>query len=180
MPSEPIPFEPSLRTARLELRKPRRSDAGSIFRNYATDPEVTHYLSWEPHRSVADTHEFLAGLLERWDAGQEASWVLLEPGSPDAIGMISASFDLHGAMVGYVLMRARWGRGYMSEALTAVSEYCLARPEVWRVWAYCAVDNRPSARVMEKAGLTLEGTLRRWARRPGRDPDDCLVYARVR
>ena len=55
-----------------------------------------------------------------------------------------------------------------------------SRDDTWRVWAYCDVANTRSARVMEKAGLTYEGTLRRWAVIGDAVPVDCRVYARVR
>lgn len=173
-------FTETIATERLILRKPKRSDAGAIYRNYGRDPEVTRYLLWEPHGDIADTHAFLGGLAERMAAGTELAWVLTEPGDPDAFGMINAVLEPPGAMIGYVLARNRWGRGYMAEALRAVIDECLARDEIWRAWAYCSVKNPQSARVMEKAGMVYEGTLRRWSRRPGQEPDDCKVYATVR
>ena len=53
---------------------------------------------------------------------------------------------------------------------------------VRRVWATCDVENAGSIRVLEKAGLSLEGTLRRWAVRPNLSPEprDALVYSKIR
>ena len=52
----------------------------------------------------------------------------------------------------------------------------------WRIGAVCDVENRASARVMEKAGLEREGILRRWIIHPnvGFEPRDCFSYAMVR
>jgi RimJ/RimL family protein N-acetyltransferase len=85
-------------------------------------------------------------------------------------------------MFGYVLARQYWGNGYMLEALAHLVDWALAQPGVYRAWAFCDVDNPGSARVMEKAGMTLEGRLRRWHVCPelGDEPRDCWVYARVR
>ncbi len=52
-------------TERLTLRPPRPADAEAIFRAYATDPEVTRYLTWAPHRTVEETRQFV----ERCRAG---------------------------------------------------------------------------------------------------------------
>jgi RimJ/RimL family protein N-acetyltransferase len=53
---------------------------------------------------------------------------------------------------------------------------------LWRVQAYCDVEHRASARVLEKAGLTLEATMRRYLVLPnlGTEPRDVFLYAKVR
>jgi RimJ/RimL family protein N-acetyltransferase len=88
----------------------------------------------------------------------------------------------HGMLFGYVLARPHWGQGFAAEVLTALVEWSLDQPPIHRTWAFCDAENPASARVMEKAGMSFEGVLRRWALFPnlGPDPRDCLVYARVR
>lgn len=44
-------------------------------------------------------------------------------------------------------------RGYATEALAAVVDYCFAQLRVGSVWGRCHADNAASRRVMEKAGL---------------------------
>jgi [ribosomal protein S5]-alanine N-acetyltransferase len=58
----------------------------------------------------------------------------------------------------------------------------MRQPDVWRIGDVCDVENVGSARVMEKAGLTREGLLRRWMMHPNVSdaPRDCFIYARVR
>ena len=70
----------------------------------------------------------------------------------------------------------------MTEALRAAVGWALAAPGVYRVGAVCDVDNPGSARVMEKAGLTREGLLRRWMVHPNvsDEPRDCFIYGRAR
>jgi RimJ/RimL family protein N-acetyltransferase len=67
----------------------------------------------------------------------------------------------------------------MTEALSAAVAWARTMPRIRRVWAVCDVDNRASARVMEKAGLVFEGVLRRWAVHPNISPvpRDCTCYA---
>jgi RimJ/RimL family protein N-acetyltransferase len=83
---------------------------------------------------------------------------------------------------GCVLARPYWGHGLMTEALTEVVVWALRQPSIWRIGDVTDVDNRASARVMEKAGLHCEGLLRRWAIHPntGDAPRDCYSYAKVR
>jgi [ribosomal protein S5]-alanine N-acetyltransferase len=70
----------------------------------------------------------------------------------------------------------------MSEAASAVVEWGLALPSVFRVWAVTDVDNQASARVLEKIGMQREGLLRRWMVHPNLSPEprDCWCFARVR
>ena len=48
-------------TDRLILRRAVMEDAEPMFRNWASDPEVTKYLTWPPHESVAVTQKILEG-----------------------------------------------------------------------------------------------------------------------
>jgi RimJ/RimL family protein N-acetyltransferase len=70
----------------------------------------------------------------------------------------------------------------MTEALRVLLDWTDGEPEIFRAWAFCDVDNPASARVMEKAGMTREGVLRRRHVAPniGPAPRDCIVCARVK
>ena len=59
-----------IETPRLLLRRLLPEDAPQMYANWASDPEVTRYLRWEPHKSPAETRELLA------------AWALLYP-NPD-------------------------------------------------------------------------------------------------
>jgi [ribosomal protein S5]-alanine N-acetyltransferase len=61
--------------------------------------------------------------------------------------------------LGYALARAYWGRGFATEAGTAVVAWALERPEIHRVWAVCDAENVASARMLEKLGMRREGPL---------------------
>jgi RimJ/RimL family protein N-acetyltransferase len=81
--------------------------------------------------------------------------------------------------LGYWLGEQYWGRGVMSRAVTAFVPWVLERFHVARVHANVFDFNTASARVLEKAGFTLEGRLRQSAFKDGRLIDQ-LVYARIR
>lgn len=62
----------SIETTRLVLRRPSTRDAEAIFARYAGDPDVTRFVGWPRHQSVADTRAFLDfsdAEWERWPAG---------------------------------------------------------------------------------------------------------------
>jgi ribosomal-protein-alanine N-acetyltransferase len=169
-------------TDRLALRRTTAADASAIFDGYAHDPEVTRYLTWRPHRTIDDTRAYLAGCTDGWDAGTDLTWALTLAGDDRLIGMIAARPRRHMVDLGYVLARDHWGRGFMTETTIALVALAFEDAAVHRVWAVCDVDNVASARVLEKAGMTHEGVLRRWIIHPNISPDprDVHCFARVR
>ncbi len=164
------------------LRRPRPEDAQTIFEAYAQDPEVVRYLTWRPHHHLQETVAMVARALEDWEAGRTFRWVVARRREDRAIGMVELRPDGHRLELGYVLARRYWNRGYMTEAVQAVVTWALEQPGIYRVWAVVDVENRASARVLEKAGLQLEGVLRRWSVHPNVSPAprDCLCYSAVR
>lgn len=169
-------------TDRLILRPPRASDAEAVFREYAQDPEVARYTVWTPHRSVDESRAFLASLDGAWPGARRHAWAITLKSEGRLVGMMELRVTGHVGEAGYTLGRAYWGKGYVTEALRAVIDRALEQPGLYRVWATCDVENRASARVMEKAGMSLEGTLRRWAVLPnlGDEPRDMLCFAKTR
>jgi ribosomal-protein-alanine N-acetyltransferase len=154
---------PALETERLVLRRVRLADAEDVFA-YASDPEVTRYLSWETHRSVEDSREFLRSLLERYRKGEPASWGLVYKASGRFVG--TGGFDAgvwteHArAEVGCVISGEVSGLGLGTEALRAMISFGFKELGLNRVEARCVSGNVASARIMEKADMTHEGTAR--------------------
>lgn len=167
---------------RIILRRSSVVDAEDIFNNYTQDDVVTQFLPWESHQDIHTTRRFLQDCNEQWRDGRNFSFGILLQGIDEVIGMISMRPKSHNVDVGYVLARAYWGQGIMTEALALLSEWCLEQPDYWRVEAYCDVENRASARVMERAGMELEGRMRRYINHVGRGtaPNDAYLYSRVK
>lgn len=172
----------SLETARLRLRAPRPADADAIFAGYAQDAEITRYLMWTPHRSVAETRAFVADCIAAWQVGPRRPYVLTTHDDDTAIGMLDAIPRATRLTIGYVLARPAWGRGLMVEAVDAVTTAALAHPDCFRVEAFCDVDNLGSARLLEKAGFVREGRMERYNVHPNvsTEPRACFLYARWR
>jgi RimJ/RimL family protein N-acetyltransferase len=166
---------------RLRLRRPRLADAAAIF-EIASDPEVARYADWPMRTTLESVTESLRRREDEWHAGSEFYWVLTLPHDDRAIGGIGCRVSGHAAEFGFLINRRFWRNGYATEASRAVVEWLFSLPNVWRLSATCDVDNRASARVLEKAGLTLEGILRRAIVRPNLSdrPRDACLYAKVR
>ena len=169
-------------TERLHLRPPQIEDAALIFESYAQDPDVTKYLVWQPHKSVNETKSFLNRCVSVWAEGSAYPWVLTRNEDGKLIGMVEVRIDRYKADLGYVLTKTEWGKGYITEAVRAIVAWGLSQEEIYRVWAVCDVENRASARVLEKVGMRKEGVLRRWIIHPNisNEPRDCYSYARAK
>ncbi|MCC5883913.1 MAG: GNAT family N-acetyltransferase [Halomonas sp.] len=134
-----------IETERLVLREPRSTDGPLLYQAYTSDPEVTRYLVWRPHQALAETQQFVDVCIQAWQARSHFPYVMtLQRAEHEPIGMLEARPKGHVVEVGYVLARHYWQRGLMPEALSAVTELCLAQPEICRVQATCDVDDLDS------------------------------------
>ncbi len=169
-------------TTRLMLRKPSIGDAAQIHDAYVRDQEVTRYLTFRSNQTSDETFRFVQHALGSWESGTSFTWTIVLREVARLIGMIEARIDGSQANLGYVLARKYWNKGYMTEAVIAVTQWALRHPDIYRVWAVCDVENAASARVLEKAGMQKEGILRRWILLPNRSeiPRDCFCYAIVK
>ncbi|MBQ7712715.1 MAG: GNAT family N-acetyltransferase [Clostridia bacterium] len=152
-----------IETERLILRPFAMEDAEAMFRNWASDPLVTEYLTWEPHRTVEDTRGIISLWISEYEKGDFFNWAIElkgEAGPIGSIGVVSVDDRVDAAEIGYCMSRALWGRGLMSEALRAVIDYLFDKAGMNRVAARHDARNPKSGRVMRKAGMTYEGTLR--------------------
>jgi RimJ/RimL family protein N-acetyltransferase len=83
------------------------------------------------------------------------------------------------AEIGYWVAEPYWGRGIATRAVGALTAFAFARHDLVRTFAGVFSSNPASARVLEKAGYTFEGRLRRSVVKDGIVLDQ-LVYAMVR
>jgi len=81
--------------------------------------------------------------------------------------------------IGYWLGEAFWGRGIVTNAVRAMSEYIFANFDICRIYAGVFEWNLASMRVLEKAGFALEGRMRKAATKDGQTIDE-FIYALVR
>ncbi len=153
----------TIETDRLILRQFRIEDAEDMYKNWASDPEVTKFLTWPPHASVDITKGLLSQWVSRYEDGGYFNWVMELKENGKAIGnisVVSLNEKVESADIGYCMSRAYWGKGLMPEALKAVMDYLFDVVGLNRVAACHDANNPKSGRVMDKAGMKLEGILR--------------------
>ena len=152
-----------IETERLILRPFMMTDAEAMYRNWASDPEVTKFLTWPTHSSI----EVSEKVLERWCAQNENpenyQWAIVLKEINELIGSIAVvklSNDIESADTGYCIGRNWWGQEIMPEALKALIDFLFGEVGANRIAATHDVNNPNSGRVMQKARMTYEGTLR--------------------
>lgn len=152
-----------IETERLILRRFVIEDAEDMYENWASDPEVTRFLTWPVHPNADATRELLRGWIEHYEEGDTFNWAIELKENGKVIGNISVvglKEAAEAADIGYCMSRSYWGRGIMPEALKAVMDYLFDKVGLNRVAACHDINNPKSGRVMEKAEMKLEGILR--------------------
>ena len=157
-------------TERLLLRRLLPQDADMMYENWASDPEVTRFLRWEPHRNALQTAGLLAAWATLYPNPDYYQWAIVEKATGQVFGSISIYNSLLGEPQqkaawpgldlsegiwepGYCIGKAWWNKGFTTEALRAVVEYWFRNTDSnWLCCCY-AKENPASGRVMQKAGF---------------------------
>jgi ribosomal-protein-alanine N-acetyltransferase len=171
---------PRLETARLVLRSLVLDDAAEVFA-YASDPEVASWTTWEAHRTLDDSREYLNRVMSWYDDGFGGPWGLELKSTGQLIGTCGMALTPQHARgeLGYAIGRAWWGQGLTTEAVVESIRYGFEELGLNRIEARCLPHNIGSARVMEKAGMTYEGTIREQVFYKG-SFDDLKLYSILR
>lgn len=115
------------------------------------------------------------------DDGLERSFAITGDGAVIGGIGLKREFDVNRLSneIGYWLGEEYWGRGIATAAVVALTSWAFHELEIVRIWGGVFSSNRPSCRVLEKAGYRYEGTLRSSIFKDGVIYDQ-LVYARLR
>jgi [ribosomal protein S5]-alanine N-acetyltransferase len=168
-----------IETARLILRPPQIEDAFAMFNGWAQDQEVTRYLTWRPHTSLEQSQTIVAGAVSAWKHEIRFPYMIALKESGEVIGMIDPRIEGPKVGVGYVIGRAYWRKGYMTEATRAIIDWAFQQPTIFRVYATTDIENIASRRVLEKVEMQREGILRKYIIHPNISdiPRDSYMYA---
>ncbi len=172
----------TLATKRLTLRRFTIDDAESMYYNWASDPEVTKYLTWPTHTNVEETQQ----VIRQWESDCEKEdcyqWAIELNEIEQPIGSISAvkvTDEIEAVEIGYCIGKDYWHHGYTSEALAEVMRFFFEEVGANRICAAHDTKNPNSGKVMEKCGMSLEGVCRK-AGRNNTGIVDIALYGKVK
>ncbi len=153
----------TITTDRLILRRFEFSDDDAMLKNWVADEKIQSLYS-EP---VYSTKEAVRGLLDKYIGSYEKNdyyrWAVIEKKSGECIGQIAyflVDSKNNFAEIEYCIGSAFQCKGYATEATKAVISFGFDKINLHKVQICTKTINAPSKRVIEKCGLTYEGTLR--------------------
>lgn len=150
-----------LKTSRLKLRRFTIGDADAMYRNWASDPEVTKYLTWPPHSDPEISRMVLESWITEYGKDSYYQWAIEYEGQPiGGISVVHKNDQVEMVHIGYCIGRAWWHKGIMTEALGALIRFFFEEVGVNRIETRHDPNNPHSGAVMRKCGMKFEGTLR--------------------
>lgn len=167
----------TIETKRLLLRPFQPGDGQYIFENWASDPDVTKYLTWPAHSSVEISEMVLSDWLSHYGEDTYYQWAIVLKDLDQPIGSISVVHQndrIRKAEIGYCIGKAWWHQGIVTEALQCVMDYLFDEVGMNRIEARHDPNNPHSGNVMKKCGMKYEGTMRQGDRNNQGICDACL------
>lgn len=158
---------PTLEAARVRLRPFVDADAEDLFA-LQSNADVLRYWDSPPWTERSSAARFIAGCRQMAEEASGARVAVERRSDRAFIGWCTFNSwnpEFRSASLGYCLERVAWGRGYATEATRVLLRWAFDTLDLNRVQAEADTRNVASARVLEKLGFQLEGTLR----------EDCIV-----
>lgn len=134
---------------------------------YASDPEVTRFLPWEPAPSPDSVRPFLEEQVARRRRGESMAFAIVFTETGRMVGstdIMDMRMKRGQAELGYLIARPYWGRGLMTEAARLTLCCAFDTLGIERITAWADEENVASQRVMQKLGMTLSGNENRWVK----------------
>lgn len=169
---------PTIETERLILRAFRSTDAAdtAILMGDRAISDTTINIPYPYDETMFQ--QWFSGHQERLENNTEFNWAITKREDNILMGAISLMDMAPGfrAELGYWVAVPYWSQGFCTEAAQAIINYALNQLHLTRVYAYHMTRNPASGRVMQKVGMTHEGTLRSHEIKYGK-PEDFELYA---
>ena len=175
-----------IETERLLIRPPQPGD-GKVM-NDAVCESLDHLKRWMSWARQAPTVEESEAFSRRHAAAfktrdEDMGLYIFERETGrliGATGMHSIDWSVPRVEIGYWIRVSETGKGYITEAVRALTDYAFTHIQVERIEIRCEPANTRSAAVAERCGYTLEGRLRNQMRDPEGGLRDTLVFGMIR
>ncbi|WP_285397019.1 GNAT family N-acetyltransferase [Lysinibacillus sp. fls2-241-R2A-57] len=130
--------------------------------DYASCENVARFVTWDAHKSLDDTKEFIELILNWYKQGKHLLWgIEYEQKLIGTIDFVSINDQHKFAEIGYVLSEGYWNQGITTEATKKLIDYGFNELKFVRIQARCFEENIGSQKVMEKSGMLYECLLRK-------------------
>ncbi len=145
------------------LRQITHADADEYF-EYMSDEDVIKYVPEECiPRNLQRVKEEIDYNLDLYRYRRSIYWALARKDNNKLIGSCGFNYwnrDHKRTEISYDLSKKYWGRGIMSQTVSAVLGFAFSRMELHRIEATVTPTNQASLHVLKKMGFQKEGVLR--------------------
>lgn len=155
---------PRLETERLILREIGPKDAHALFEIFS-DPEVTITTDIYPLKSLAEADIMIEFMTNQFNYKSGLRWGISLKGEDKVVGTCGYNFfdeRSRRGEIGYDLARPLWGKGIVTEAVSAIVQFGFDKIRLNRIEATTNLYNVASMKVLGKLGFTEEGILRQY------------------
>ncbi len=169
----------NIETDRLLLRRFTILDVDQMYNNYASNPNVTRYLSWPAHQSKDITKMIITSWVGGYANDYFYQWAIVLKEINEVIGGISVvGYDdnLDSYEIGYCIGENYWNKGITTEALNKVIEFLFKEVKVNNISAYHDTRNPNSGKVMKKCGMKYLYTIEKKCKTSLGDDCDAAYY----
>lgn len=152
-----------LETKRLVLRRLELGDEEAMFNNWCSDDDVTRHLPWETHKSIEVTKDVLNMWLNDYNNSYVYRWIVILKESGKPIGTVDVvNKDISNKVfeLGHCYSKETWGKGIATEVFNRVISFLFDEVGVEVITAKHNENNPVSGKVMQKANMKYDGTLR--------------------
>jgi RimJ/RimL family protein N-acetyltransferase len=150
-----------IRGKNVRLRPIERKDLESL-RRWLDDSEVMRF--WAAPQPLVSEQSFEGDLNGRFAQFDSAGYFIIEDPAGSAIGRIDFErLSIHERSAEVMILigeKDARGKGYGTDAMTALLGYLFHQRDLHRVWLTVLVDNTAALKSYERAGFVNEGTLR--------------------
>ena len=155
----------NLKTNRLNLRPLSITDIYKIHELHSL-PETDEFNTLGIPENIQITEILVKGWLIAQNSQPRTSYIFcIETQDTNKfIGLIALNLgkpNYYSGEVWYKTHLQHWGKGYTTEALKKILDFGFNDIKLHRIEAGCAVENKASIKVLEKAGMTREGRKRK-------------------
>ena len=170
-----------LESERLKYRKIRMDDAEAMYNNWASDDEVTKYLTWPTHSDISVTRSVISSWVDSYKNDDYYLWVIEEKEKGELIGTIAVvnkDDDKKQFELGMCLCKRYWGKRFALEAAHTVMEYLKGLGYKYLI-ASTEVGNEKCLRAISKENLEYCGIEKDGSKKLDGTTSDIHVYKKV-
>jgi ribosomal-protein-alanine N-acetyltransferase len=163
-----------LQTNRLSLRRFTAEDTRDAYDQWAGSEDARFWSP--PHQSIEETRQMILTYVKDYEKADFYMWAVVFEN--ELIGLVCGNEineDIRSICIGYCITKPCWNKGFATEASKALIAYFFDLG-FNRVFSYHNPLNPASGRVMQKCGMTFEGTIRGGSLFAG-VICDCLQYS---